>query len=142
MDPPLTMPTPSYPANYTEKTPKYSNGLSRQDTPNPVTSQRKNNSGSNLQSVGMTRNPSFMSLASLNLANSSSSLIGIFASTLDNDPPSPVATPPLEMRRERAVIEGLDKWVFFRDTVRSISVLFALGYLFAMFLDPSPFESL
>jgi hypothetical protein len=52
---------------------------------------------------------------------------------MDSVPPTPVGTPPLEIRRERAgaMVEEIDKWVLLRDTVRSISVLFVLGYAFA-----------
>jgi hypothetical protein len=120
-------PTPSYPANYAHPQPTTP---SRDPTSPP---SRKNSSGLNLPSLGSNRNSSFLSLASLNLANSSSSLLGIFSAAMDSVPPTPVGTPPLEIRRERAgaMVEEVDKWVLLRDTVRSISVLFVLGYAFA-----------
>ena len=125
MDTPVKRPNPSYPSNYAH-TPTPSTPSTPQDTPS-----RRNNSGLSLPSLGSKRNQSFLSLASLNLAHSSSSLLGIFSSALDSVPPTPIPTPPIEVRRERAVIEKLDRWAFIRDTVRSISVLFALGYAFA-----------
>ena len=127
MDTPVKRPTPSYPSNYSH-IPTPSSPSSPQDT-----LSRKTNSGLSLPSLGGKRDQSFLSLASLNLAHSSSSLLGIFSSGLDSVPPTPVPTPPLEIRRERAVIEEFDRWVFIRDTVQSISVLFALGYAFARY---------
>ena len=128
MDIPVKRPTPSYPANYAHA-PSPSNPSTPRDSPS-----RRNGSGLSLTSRGSERNQSFLSLASLNLAHSSSSLLVIFSSALDSVPPTPIPTPPItEMRRERAVIEELHRWAFVRDTVRSLSVLFALGYAFAMY---------
>ena len=33
-----------------------------------------------------------------------------------------------------AVVEELDRWGFLRDTLRSMSLLFAMGYAFAMYV--------
>lgn len=127
MDIPLNRPSPSYPANYAHA-PTQSTPSTPQDSPS-----RKTNSGLNLPNLGSKRNQSFLSLASLNLAHSSSSLLGIFSSASDSIPPTPIPTPPIEGRRERAVIEELDRGAFIRDTVRSIGVLFALGYAFSRY---------
>lgn len=125
-------PTPSYPTNYAH--PQPSGGPLGKDPPS-----RKNSSGLNLPSLGTNkRNTSFLSLASLNLANSSSSLLGIFSAAMDSVPPTPVGTPPIEVRRERGVVEEVDRWVLLRDTVRSMSVLFVLGYAFAQYSLESP----
>ena len=125
---PLVQPTPSYPPNYTHS--------SQSNTPNdsPVHGpSRKNSSGLSLPSF--KRDKSFLSLASLNLAHSSSSLLEIFSSALDSVPPTPHGTPPplVERRGRGDVIEEVNKWMFIRETVRSISILFALGYAFAMY---------
>jgi hypothetical protein len=125
MDVPVNRPTASYPSNYA-KGPTPSTPSTPQDTPS-----RKNNSTLSVPSLGSKRNQSLLSLASLNLAHSSSSLLGIFSSALDSVP-TPIPTPPIEARRERTVIEELDIWAFIRDTARNISVLFALGYAFAV----------
>jgi hypothetical protein len=129
MESPLQRPTPSYPANYSQA----QNSSTVQDSPNHATPVRKNSSGLNLSSLGMNRDQSFLSLASLNLAHSSSSLLGIFSSALDSVPPTPLPTPPIELRRASLVIEEVDKWRLVRDVVRSCSLLFALGYAFAKY---------
>jgi hypothetical protein len=84
--------------------------------------------------VGLNkRNQSFLTLASLNLAHSSSALLGIFsAAATDSIVPTPISTPPIEARREIPVIEEFDKWTWIRDTTRSMGLLFAFGYAFAM----------
>ena len=129
MDIPVNRPIPSYPANYAHA-PASSNPSTPRDSPS-----RRNGPVVSLPSRGSERNQSFLSLASLNLAHSSSSLLGIFSSALDSVPPTPIPTPPvIEIPRERPVIQELDRWTFIRDTVRSLSVLFALGYAFAMYL--------
>lgn len=64
--------------------------------------------------------------------------MGIFSAAMDSVPPTPVGTPPIEVRRERGVVEEVDRWVLLRDTVRSMSVLFVLGYAFAQYSLESP----
>ena len=130
MEPPLNRPTPSYPPNYSQAQ-NSAKATTVQDSPSHATP--KNSSGLNLSSLGMNRDQSFLSLASLNLAHSSSSLLGIFSSALDSVPPTPLPTPPIETRRESLVIEELDKWRLIRDIIRSCSLLFALGYGFAKY---------
>src|SRR2546423_2453686 len=93
-------PTPSYPANYAHPRPGTN---SPNDTPS-----RKNSNGLSVPGLSNKRNSSFLSLASLNLANSSSSLLGIFSAAMDSVPPTPSCTPPPQIRRERGVIEEVD----------------------------------
>lgn len=128
MDIPLNRPTPSYPADYghSKNTPD-----APRESPNHVT-LRETNSALDLSGLGGKRDQSFLSLASLSLAHSSSSLLAIFSSAPDSLPDTPVSKPRIEMRRERAVIEELDRWTFICEIIQSMSVLFALGYAFAM----------
>ena len=121
-------PTPSDPANYAH--PQQTSPNASEDSPPSL----KTSSALNLPGLGSNRNTSFLSLASLNLANSSSSLLGIFSAAMDSVPPTPVGTPPLEVRRERGVVEEVDKW----GTVRSISMLSVWGYAFAQYLPSFP----
>jgi len=130
MDPPVARPNPIYPPNYaSSRTPTTS---TPQDSPVHATPPRKNSSGLSLPSLSGKKNQSFLSLASLNLAHSSSTLLGIFSSAMDSVPPSPLPSPPPEVPRERALIQEVDRWGFIRDTTRNISVLFGVGYAFAM----------
>ena len=133
MDVPLSHPTPSYPLNY-EKSRDCSTNDTHREPPSQPT-PRRNDSGLSLPTLNGKRNQSFLSLASLNLAQSSSSLLGIFSSAVDSVPPSPAATPPIEIPREKAVIEEIDKGGVIRDTVLGVTVLFALGYAFAMYFQ-------
>jgi hypothetical protein len=124
MDLPTNRPSPSYPANYAHQT-----------TPTPP---RKNSSGLSIPSLKGNRQSSFLSLASLNLAHSSSSLLQIFASGLDSVPPTPMGTPPPpEIKSERNLVESVNKWAFIKDIIRSISILFVMGYAFAVYLPLS-----
>ena len=136
MDPLVTHPTPSYPANYARRPSSRHNTLSSsQHEPPAVVSpstSRKDSTGLGVPSLSSKRNQSFLSLASLSLAHSSSSLLGIFAAASDSVPPTPLATPPIEGRRVPALVEEVDRWGFVRDMVRSMSLLFAMGYGFAM----------
>ena len=98
MDIPVNRPTPAYPSNYAQAS-----------TPSPLhqdTPSRKNNSGLTVPSLGNKRNQSLLSLASLNLAHSSSSLLAIFSSALDSVPPTPIPTPPIEGRRKSSCDRG------------------------------------
>jgi len=135
----MSTPTPTYPSNYAfPQTPQSSNTANEATTPSKL---RKNSSGISLASLGGNRNQSYLSLASLNLAHSTSSLLGIFSSALDSVPATPQTEdllPEMQPREPSAhVIEEFDKWTLVRDTIRSVSVLFALGYAFAMYL-PHP----
>ena len=133
MDPSIQHPSPLYPANFRRESStnaNSSNPASPTDaSASQVTPVRKTSSGLSLSK----RNQSFLTLASLNLAHSSSALLGIFsAAASDSALPTPFPTPPIEARREIPVIEEFDKWTWIRDTVRSLSLLFAFGYAFAM----------
>src|SRR5436190_21729392 len=108
MESPLNCPTPSYPTNYVH--------VAASSTPSTSQDSPSRNSGLSLPGLGNKRNSSFLSLASLNLAHSSSSLLGIFSSALDSVPPTPIPTPPIEIRQGKALIEELDRWKFIRDS--------------------------
>jgi len=129
METPITRPSPIYPPNYASRTPT---STTPHDSPLHATPLRKNNSNLSLPSLSGKKNQSFLSLASLNLAHSSSALLSIFSSAMDSVPPSPLPSPPPELPRERVLIEEVDRWGFIRDATRNISVLFAIGYVFAM----------
>ena len=132
MEAPMTRPTPSYPPNFVQPTENSSEGAD-----SPFLKPRKSSSGLSLPGLGGKRSQSYLSLASLSLAHSSSSLLGIFSSALDSVPVTPIPTPPVEIRRERAVIEEIDKWALIRDIVRGVTLLFTLGYAFALFPPPT-----
>src|SRR5271156_5094398 len=90
MDVPMSTPTPTYPSNYAfPQTPQSSNTSS--DATSPNSKLRKNSSGISLASLAGNRNQSYLSLASLNLAHSTSSLLGIFSSALDSVPVTPLS---------------------------------------------------
>jgi hypothetical protein len=133
MDVPSNHPTPLYPANYAQSTNSSTATTNHQDSSTLVPPHNGMDT-SNLSSLPRKRNQSFLSLASLTHSQSSSSLLGIFSSAGDYIPPTPIPTPPpIEIRRERAIIEEFNKWSSIRDTVRSTSVLFALGYALATY---------
>jgi hypothetical protein len=128
-------PKPSYPSNY------YRSNVPSSPTPPP----RKTSSNLNLPGLSGKREKSFLSLASLNLAHSTSSLLGIFssASSFDSIPPTPSSTPPLylegkvlnQQEEERFVFDQVRKWRFTRDVIRCVSILFVMGYAFALYVS-------
>jgi hypothetical protein len=131
MEVPITRPKPSYPANYARS--PSTNPSTPQDSPS-LPSSRKSSMGPGVPGLGGKRNQSYLSLASLSLANSSSSLLGIFSSGLDSVPSTPLPTPPIDSRPRTEVAVEVDRWLLIRDFMRRISVLFALGYAFSMYL--------
>jgi hypothetical protein len=116
--PVLSRPIPVYPPDNTPRTDAQSDEPGGRTVPN----------------LGSERNKSFLSLASFNLANSSSGLISIFSAAMDSVPDPPVpGTPPAEIRRERAMVDEVNHCGVIRDCVRSVTILFVVGYAFAMY---------
>ena len=132
MEVPIARPKPSYPKNFTKLSDDSSTSAASKSESSILSTSRKNSSGSSRADLGGNRSQSYLSLASLNLAHSTSSLLGIFSSALDSVPPTPISTPPPASRREREVIEEVDKWVLTKDVVWGATLLFTLGYAFAL----------
>ena len=126
-------PRPSYPREYDDPNNlDASNELQGPPPRHELTSSRGDNPGLDLPNLGSKREQSFLSLASLSLANASSSgLLGIFSSALDSAPPSPVPTPTPEIRFQGEVVEEFDRWALSRHIVRNVVILFGVGYAFA-----------